>query len=759
MPVDPSSLSNDITPTLLPSSSSSSSLQTDKLTITRVPVQSTMSSTIRTRSDVEQLDDLVKDLLSEVNQTDIRTPSPPSVRVSSSNGTGIRIKPGPTMNIPSHKTSNQSMAMAASLDEQLIDSLLESVQNTLRKRAMHQQIPTSRRAHSSSSAYTDSIHRMDPQRYRYPIKLYRSDSPASTISSRRPSSRTDIGGYPSGQYYHHPHQQQPHHHHHHHHHRATSEPPPEGPIQLQRMDLIRTPSRTYFDPPEYPYPYYPPPPPPPPPPAPPGYYRTSRPRYYYDQSGYESDITRVYPSRPMFRSDGYETDSGLISSGRIRMARTLPSASSTSRMAVIPENNRMYPRREKKYANEFDHEVPIQRDLRTRSVDVEQSRIQRETDTVIPITTEDEKQAPPVTIDVPITKASTTTSTSIDQHIYKNVDQTVSSPTRTEMSTIQTQDEISQRSSLSSTTPDVDANRVGIFQAHNVSRFWYKEKMSRDDAINILKHQSPGTFLVRDSQGFPGSFGLAVKVATLPPGIQTKANADPNAELVRHYLIERTPTGHVRLKGCPNEPDFASLSALVYHHTIASLALPIKLVLPSNDIAENYRPTTNTNTTNQTKKMNSKELLSKGAACHVVYLNNVDVGSLTGQMAVAKALESTFDHPEQLQTTIVQFKVSNDGITLNDSKKKIFSHHHFPKEHVTYCGLDYDNDRFWTYQYPDLKMLNKAKCFGFVAKKMKESDSSSEENKCHIFAELDPLQPANAIVNFVSKVMIGSVPV
>lgn len=233
---------------------------------------------------------------------------------------------------------------------------------------------------------------MDPQRYRYPIKLYRSDSPASTISSRRPSSRADIAGYPSGQYYHPPHQNQLHHHHHHHH-RATSEPPPEGPIQLQRMDLIRTPSRTYFDPPEYPYspqpyPYYPPPPPP----APPGYYRTSRPRYYYDQSGYESDITRVYPSRPMFRSDGYETDSGLISSGRIRMTRTLPSASSTSRMAVIHENNRMYPRREKKYVNEFDHEVPIQRDVRTRSVDVEQSRIQPEIATVIPITTEDEKQ-------------------------------------------------------------------------------------------------------------------------------------------------------------------------------------------------------------------------------------------------------------------------------------------------------------------------------------------------------------------------------
>ena len=31
-----------------------------------------------------------------------------------------------------------------------------------------------------------------------------------------------------------------------------------------------------------------------------------------------------------------------------------------------------------------------------------------------------------------------------------------------------------------------------------------------------------GTFLIRDSQGFPGSYGLAVKVETLPAGIQPK---------------------------------------------------------------------------------------------------------------------------------------------------------------------------------------------------------------------------------------------
>lgn len=74
-----------------------------------------------------------------------------------------------------------------------------------------------------------------------------------------------------------------------------------------------------------------------------------------------------------------------------------------------------------------------------------------------------------------------------------------------------------------------------------------------------MKTKPPGTFLIRDSQGFPGSYGLAVKVETLPTGIQSKPGADPQAELVRHYLIERTPTGHVRLKGCPNEPDFGQL--------------------------------------------------------------------------------------------------------------------------------------------------------------------------------------------------------
>ncbi len=34
-------------------------------------------------------------------------------------------------------------------------------------------------------------------------------------------------------------------------------------------------------------------------------------------------------------------------------------------------------------------------------------------------------------------------------------------------------------------------------------------------AINMLKDKPPGTFVVRDSNSFPGAFGLALKVSVL----------------------------------------------------------------------------------------------------------------------------------------------------------------------------------------------------------------------------------------------------
>jgi len=48
-------------------------------------------------------------------------------------------------------------------------------------------------------------------------------------------------------------------------------------------------------------------------------------------------------------------------------------------------------------------------------------------------------------------------------------------------------------------------------------------------------------------------------------------------------------------------------------------------------------------------------------------------------------------------------------------------------------------------------MLHKCcRLFGFVARKT----GSTTDNSCHLFGELDPSQPAMAIVSFVEKLLI-----
>ncbi|CAH8489832.1 unnamed protein product [Schistosoma haematobium] len=136
------------------------------------------------------------------------------------------------------------------------------------------------------------------------------------------------------------------------------------------------------------------------------------------------------------------------------------------------------------------------------------------------------------------------------------------------------------------------------------ARVWYQPKLSREEAISILRQQVPGSFLIRDSTTYKDAFGLAVKVATLPPKVTPKSSFtkfvrsifnDLQSELVRHYLIEavNTPTKGVRLKGFASEPVFPSLAALINRHTQDALALPCRLILPAiptTPLPHGYKP-------------------------------------------------------------------------------------------------------------------------------------------------------------------------
>uniref|UniRef100_A0A8C7HUD9 Tensin 3 n=1 Tax=Oncorhynchus kisutch TaxID=8019 RepID=A0A8C7HUD9_ONCKI len=235
----------------------------------------------------------------------------------------------------------------------------------------------------------------------------------------------------------------------------------------------------------------------------------------------------------------------------------------------------------------------------------------------------------------------------------------------------------------------------------DTSKFWYKPDISRDQAITMLKDREPGSFVVRDSHSFRGAYGLAMKVATPPPSVLTQSK-----------------------KG--------SLTALVCQHSITPLALPCKLIIPDRDpLEETSEPST------QSATNSAAELLKQGAACNVWFLGSVELESLTGYQAVQKAASLILAMDPPSTSTVVHFKVSAQGITLTDNQRKLFFRRHYTVNTVIF-------------------LLYTPWCvcviFGFVARK----SMNGTENVCHLFAEHDPEQPASAIVNFVSKVMIGS---
>ncbi|KAJ8729425.1 hypothetical protein PYW08_001006 [Mythimna loreyi] len=278
----------------------------------------------------------------------------------------------------------------------------------------------------------------------------------------------------------------------------------------------------------------------------------------------------------------------------------------------------------------------------------------------------------------------------------------------------------SRRSSVSGTAEPQHVAPDRVRFARDTSHYWYKPNISRDDAVSALLQLEEGAFIVRDSNSFPGAFGLAVRAG--------------GAGGVRHFLIEPTARG-VRLRGCPDEPVFSSLSALVYQHTVTPLALPVPLRLPDRD------PWTGGGA-----NAAARALLATGAACHVLLLGSENTEALTGPAAVKRAVTNIL--AKKGGAHVVHFKVFGGGITLTDAARKLFFRRHYPAAAVSYAGLDPDERR---YMYTDNNTQLEKRVFAFVARA-----SSGADNQCHVFAELEPEQPATAIVNFVNKALLGS---
>ncbi|XP_029429149.1 tensin-4 [Rhinatrema bivittatum] len=264
----------------------------------------------------------------------------------------------------------------------------------------------------------------------------------------------------------------------------------------------------------------------------------------------------------------------------------------------------------------------------------------------------------------------------------------------------------------------------------DTSKYWFKPSITRDQAIDLLKNKEPGSFVIRDSTSFRGSFGLAMKIQAAA-GTKT---GDDTLNQVRHFLIESSAKG-VHLKGAAEEPYFGSLSALVYQHAIMPLSLPCKLFIPKTDFVDG-----------EGTMSSSPELavsqLTRAAACNVLYLNSVSTETLTGGSAVHKAVSTTFESEALPVPTIVHFKATEQGITLTDVQRKVFFRRHYPLTTLSFCGVDPEN-RTWQ------KHCRTSRIFGFVAK----SPTAGTENVCHLFAEYDVVQPISPVISLVGNLL------
>lgn len=264
----------------------------------------------------------------------------------------------------------------------------------------------------------------------------------------------------------------------------------------------------------------------------------------------------------------------------------------------------------------------------------------------------------------------------------------------------------------------------------DTSKFWFRPHISRAEADALIKDKEPGTFVIRDSTSYRGSFGLAMKVDQSPTIFSASAYPGEScSDLVRHFLIESSAKG-VRIKGSSQEPYFGSLSALVYQHTICAYALPCKLLLSSQEL-DTTEDRTNTKPGSDDKNKTASNFL---------YLNLVPTEMLTGPCAVQRAVSSTLETTMgSFSSTIVNMKVSSKGVTLTDINRKLFFRRHYPAQLLSYSGEDPDGRR-WV---KDSSF--EARMFGFVAKGIE----AGVENVCHVFAEYDPLQPCTKVIEFI----------
>lgn len=94
---------------------------------------------------------------------------------------------------------------------------------------------------------------------------------------------------------------------------------------------------------------------------------------------------------------------------------------------------------------------------------------------------------------------------------------------------------------------------------------WYHSGITAKFSVEILKHQSPGSFIIHKASPKSGNFILSLRV-----------HSTAKVPKVVHHLIVQSKHGY-RLKGATKM--FSTVTSLVTHHSVMAEQLPLALTL------------------------------------------------------------------------------------------------------------------------------------------------------------------------------------
>lgn len=135
-----------------------------------------------------------------------------------------------------------------------------------------------------------------------------------------------------------------------------------------------------------------------------------------------------------------------------------------------------------------------------------------------------------------------------------------------------------------SCTTAINSNQQQQVEAEDLSsNSWYQSGLLGKFSLEMLKHQTPGSFIIHKGSHKSANFILSLRIpsdsTTSSSSTPTSIRTTKKSKHVAHFLILQSKRGY-RIKGA--KKFFPTIASLVTHHSVMAESLPVTLTVERN---------------------------------------------------------------------------------------------------------------------------------------------------------------------------------